>query len=71
MDARGLFEMFIIFTIMIGCGAVVLDKNQPETTRAQAFAIVAGLVGVVCPSPIMRSIKRVKENSSTNETENE
>lgn len=72
MDTRGIFEMIIIFTVMTGCGLVVLDKNQAETTRAQAFAIVAGLVGAVCPSPITRAIERSKENPPTSDkTENE
>jgi hypothetical protein len=67
MDARGLFEMLVIFTVMVGCGTIVVDKNQPETSRAQAFAIVAGLIGTVCPSPITRSIERVNHQKKSEE----
>lgn len=63
MDTRGLFEMVVIFTIMVGSGTVVLDKGQSETSRAQAFAIIAGLIGVVCPSPISNSLKRAKDRN--------
>ena len=62
MDTRGIFEMIVVFTIMIGCGTAALDRNQPETTRSQAIAIIAGLVGVMCPSPVTNAIKRKNEN---------
>jgi hypothetical protein len=63
MDTRGLFEMAIIFAVLLGSGSVVLDKRQSETTRTQAFALIAGLIGVVCPSPVSNALKRTKEKN--------
>jgi hypothetical protein len=64
MDTRGIFEMTIIFTVLLGSGSVVLDKGQSEATRTQAFVLITGLIGVVCPSPISNALKRAKEKDA-------